>query len=259
MKKKIEKEPKHPIKEIVVEPKKTNKSKVKEPDFKEETLPAEKTKKQGKVKAEKAPKVKKEKRVKNREKFTVKYFKKFSGRHADSFDDMVATDYKNAIERATTLLSINSNDYEAPYIITVPDSFSNKKKVFYRLDKKEDGTHTLIYDQALLTILFFGSDSLFHYQANVDHTNGRIGFDKTGEFNYFDVVHMETVLNYDHLEKPKYIMLDLIIGLVDGTKIALHLRNHRIHDTYELPSLLTETESRILDVLKHKVRESRSV
>lgn len=259
MKKKIEKEPKHPKEEKVMEPKKVKKQKFEEPEFIEEITPDEKSKKQKKVKAVKPPKVKKEKTIKNREKYTAKYFKKFSGRHADSFDDMLHTDYKNAIERATKLLSITTNDYEAPYIITVPDSFDNKKKVYYRLDKKEDGTHTLIYDQALVTILFFGSDSLFHYQANVDHTNGRIGFDKTGEFNYFDVVHIETMLNYDTLDKPKYIMLDLIIGLVDGTKIALHLRNHRIHDTYELSGLLTETESRILDLLKHKVRDSRSV
>ena len=259
MKQKIEKEPKHLKEEKIKEPKKSKKKKIKEPDFIEEIVEVEKPKKEKKEKTVKPPKVKKEKNIKNREKYTSKYFKKFSGRHEDNFSEMLLTDYKNAIERAVKLLSITSNNYEAPYIITVPDSFTNKKKVYYRLDKKADGTHTLLYDQALINVLFFGSNSLFYYQANIDHTNGRIGFDKTGEFNYSDVVHIETMLNYDHLEKPKYIMLDLIIGLVDGTKIALHLRNHRIHETYELPELLTETESKILEVLKQKVRDSRLV
>jgi len=259
MKKKIEKEPKQLKEEKMKEPKKTNKKKVKEPEFIEEAAREEKATNKKKVKAEKVFKEKKAKKLKNREKYTSKYFKKFSGRHADSFDEMIHNDYQNALERALKLLSIQKGDYEAPFIITVPDSFDNKKKVIYRLDKKEDGTYTLIYDQSLVTILFFGSDSLFHYQANIDHTNGRIGFDKTGEFNYFDVVNIETMLNYDQLDKPKYILLDLTIGLIDGTKIALHLRNHRIHETYELPDLLTKTESSVIDLLKSKVRESRSV
>ena len=231
---------------------------MKEKKEKEVRIKTEKIVKQPKIKAEK-PGKKPEKLVKNRAKFTSKYFKKFSGRSKDNYEEMLQSDYQRAIERAHQLSSIDQNDYATPIIITVPDSFHQGDKVTYRLDKKSDGTNTLLYDQALITALFFGSDSLYYYQANIDHRNGHIAFDIAGEFNYFDVVHMETGLKYDNPAHPKYIMLDIEVGLVDGTMIPFHLRNHRIHDDYDLPSLLTETEQKILDILKSKVRESRQV
>ncbi|PKK98263.1 MAG: hypothetical protein CVV57_08335 [Tenericutes bacterium HGW-Tenericutes-2] len=214
-----------------------------------------------KVKADKIkePVEKKPKKPKNRSKYTSKYFKKFSGRAEDSYEDMLHEDYKHVINRAHQLSSIKESDYESLIVITVPDAFDHKGKVSYRLDKKPDGTYTLLYDQALVTVLFFGLDSLFYHQANVDHRNGHIAFDVAGEFNYFDVVHMETSIKYDNNDHPKYIMLDLEIGLADGTIVPFHLRNHHIHSEYELNTLLTETESKILEILKSKVRTSRKL
>jgi len=142
-------------------------------------------------------------------------------------------------------------------LITVPDAFDKDGRVNYRLDTREDGTHTLLYDQALVTALFFGHDTLYYHQANIDHRDGHIGFDVSGEFSYFDVVHMETSLKYDNNDKPKYITLDIEIGLSDGNKVPFHLRNHRIHDDYNLDTLLTPTEQKVLHTLKQKVRESR--
>jgi hypothetical protein len=214
---------------------------------------------------EKAPKDKKvvkmsaEKKEKNRTKWTSKYFKKFSGRHLDNYDEMLQEDYDNVIQRAYELSSISEADYDSLVLITVPDAFEKNGKVNYRLDKKDDGTHTLLYDQALVTALFFGEDTLYYHQANVDHRDGHIGFDVAGEFGYFDVVHMETSLKYDNNEHPKYITLDLEIGLSDGTITPFHLRNHRIHDEYDLHGLLTPTEQKVLDTIKKKVRSSRKI
>lgn len=220
---------------------------------------AEDTKKKKKQKPVKVKKVNEAKALKKREKFTSRYFKKFSGRQHESYEDMLHADYQAAIKRAELLSSVKPGDYESPVIITVPDAYNKGGKVTYRLDKKSDGSQTLLYDQALVTILFFGSDSLFYYQANVDHRNGHIGYDVAGEFNYFDVVHMETSLKYDHPDHPKYITLDLEIGLADGVIVPFHLRNHRIHEDYNLPGLITAEEQQILDTIKEKVRNSRMI
>lgn len=222
-----------------------------------------KTKKEGKPKKEKKEgkpkKEKKAKKVKNRSKWTLKYFKKYSGRAKNDFMKFIKDDFNTAIMRAERLSSINRNAYDKPVIITIPDSFNNKDKVHYRLDKNTDGSFTQIYDQSLVTILFFGEDGLFYYQANIDHRIGHIGFDVAGEFNYFDVVHMETQIKYDNPERPKYIMLDLEVGLSDGTIVPFHLRNHRIHEDYDLPEILTQTEQQILDLFKSKVRKQKSI
>lgn len=194
---------------------------------------------------------------KKRSRWTQKYFKKFVGRHQDSYDTMTQADYDYLLERACELSSISVNDYETLILITVPDAFEKNGQVHYRLDKKEDGTHSLRYDQALVTVLFFGHDTLYYHQANVDHRNGHIGFDVAGEFNYFDVVYVETSLKYDNNDKPKYITLDIKVVLSDGTKIPFHLRNHRIHDNYHLDTLLTSTEQKVLQTLKTKIRESK--
>ena len=209
----------------------------------------------------KKPKVKekKEKKVKNRAKYTSKYFKKFSGRAHQSYDQMLKQDYDNIIKRALELSSISEIDYESYMMITVPDSFDQQSTVNYRLDKKEDGTYTLLYDQALVTVLFFGNDVLYYHQANVDHRNGHIAYDVSGEFNYFDVVHMETALKYDRPIRPKYLMLDLEVGLADGTVVPFHLRNHHMHEEYDLDGVLTKEEKKFLDTLKQKVRESRKL
>ena len=219
--------------------------------------PVVKEKKEKKAKKEK--KEKKVKKVKNRSKYTSKYFAKFSGRSNQSYDQMLKEDYDRMIKRALELSSITEDSYSSYMMITVPDAFDQSSKVNYRLDKKADGTYTLLYDQALITALFFGDDVLYYHQANVDHRNGHIAYDVSGEFNYFDVVHMETSLKYDNPNHPKYLMLDLEIGLVDGTIVPFHLRNHRIHEEYIFDGVLTAEEKKLLDTLKSKVRESRKV
>ncbi|BCR35829.1 hypothetical protein [Mariniplasma anaerobium] len=211
------------------------------------------------LKAEKKASAKEAKRLKDRPKWTKKYFSKFSGKEKGVFQKYVDQDYKNAILRAEKLSSIDKKAYKKPILIMIPDAFNKSSKVQYRLDKKEDGTVTQIYDQSLLTALFFGESTLFYYQANIDHRSGQIACDIAGEFNYFDVVHMETKLKYDNPDKPKYLALELEVGLSDGRMIPFHLRNHRLHTDYKLPEMLTKTEQQILDLFKTRVRQEKSM
>lgn len=233
-----------------------NKAKSKE-DRKKDKIEAKKNKKL--KKAEKKELAAIAKRQKNRPKWTKKYFSKFSGKAKTGFYDFVQQDYKNAMLRAEKLSSINQELYGKPIIITIPDSFNNTSKVQSRLDNKPDGSITQVFDQSLITVLFFGESTLYYYQANIDHRNGVIAFDIAGEFNYFDVVHMETQIGYDHVDKPKYITLDFEVGLSDGRVIPFHLRNHRLHPDYKIPELLTKTEQQILDLFKNRVRQEKSV
>lgn len=251
------------VEESLEKPKKEKKKK-KEADEKlkeeKQDKKAAKEPKEPKTKKEKkAKRVKKTKKLKNRVRSTKKYFRKFTGREKADFASFVNEDYKKAITRAESLLSIDKKAYAQPVLISTPNSFDNTSKVQYRLDKKEDGTFTQIYDQALVTIMFFGNEALFYYQANINHRTGQIGSDISGEFNYFDVVHVETRLRYDQPAKPKYLMLDLKVGLTDGRTIPIHLRNHRIYDGYGVPEVLTETEQKILDTLKTKIRKGKSL
>lgn len=231
---------------------------VKDKKYKEKIIDIESEPEEKKTKV-KVPKKKKEKRPQDRAKLTTKYFKKVTGKSIDALNDVIQADYAKVIERALQLSNIEKGDYSAPILITVPDAFHHGGKVNYRLDKKEDNTFTLIYDQALIYVLFFGKNSLFYYQSNINHMNGHIASDIAGEFSYSDVVHIETELKYDHVDHPKYITLDLEVGLVDGTIVPFHLRNHRIHQDYNLPTMLTNQEQQVLSLLKKKVRESRAI
>jgi hypothetical protein len=203
--------------------------------------------------------MKKEMSSKKRARWMRKYFKRFLGREKGDLEEILQKDFQIAIERAHQLLSIKPEDYqnEQPVLITVPDSFTKYDKVTYRLDTKSNGNATLHYDQSLVTTLFFGQESLFYHQCNIDHRDGRFAMDIAGEFRYFDVVHVETAIKYDDEDKPKYLILDLEVSLTDGTIIPIHLRNHRLHDTYELPGLLTDQEKLVLETLKKHIRLNR--
>ncbi|TVP85765.1 MAG: hypothetical protein EA375_03300 [Acholeplasmataceae bacterium] len=203
--------------------------------------------------------MKKDKKIRKRQRWMKKYFKKLSGREKKDFDQMTHDDHDKVIERAQKLLRINDDDYPdvAPIMITVPDAFTKYDKVTYRLDIREDGSKTLHYDQALITTLFFGPEMLFYHQVNVDHRDGRFAEDHVGEFRYADVVLVETSLKYDNPDRPKYIILDLEVKLASGTAVLFHLRNHRLHEDYDMPELLTDQEQHILDQFQYRIRDKR--
>lgn len=193
----------------------------------------------------------------NRSRWMKKYFKKVLGHAKKQYDEFIKTDYENVVERATMISGIKKTDYDKLVLITVPDAFKTTRDIKYRFDHKEDDSFTLKYDQALATVLFFGDESLFYYKVNIDHISGDMNSDIAGEFNFFDVVHMETSLKYDDGDKPTHIMLDLNITLSNGVVIVFNLRNHHLHASYKLSSLITKTENEILNAIKGRIRASR--
>lgn len=194
-----------------------------------------------------------------RPKYSKKYFRKMIGKRKKAFYEFIQADYQMAIARGEQLSSLESKDYDQAIVLTVPEPFYPGSRVNYRLDRTDNNNYKQIHDQALVTILYFGEDHLHYYQSQIDHRTGHIANDVSGEVNYFDVVHIQTYLNYDHIEKPKHLILDLFLGLSDGTDVTFHLRNHQLFEGYELEGLLTPTEQSILDLIKLKVRQAKQI
>lgn len=194
---------------------------------------------------------------KNRVKFTNKFFGRLKGKAKGQIDVLIKKDYFDAEQRAKMLLGITEKDYHQQILITVPDSFTNKDDVKYHLEVTKDGPNKLYFDQAYVTILFYGTDALFIYQANIDHRSGYIGHDRAQEFKYEDVITVETVIKYDDDTHPKYSVLNAELTLSNNQKFLIHLRNQRLSDQSFEQSLLSDTERTVLQKLKDRIRASK--
>ena len=197
------------------------------------------------------------KEVTNRLKRVEQYFKKVSGSTADDIHKIMHEDYQNAIKRAELMASIDRKSYDQPYVLLIPHQKEKGRKVSYRLDLLANGAQTLLYDQTLISVLFFGQDTFHYYQSHIDHQTGEISMDLSGEFGYFDVVHVVTRLGYDNPQKPKYETLDLEIGLSDGAVVPIHLRSIQLQSDFKPEIFISNDELKIINRLKEKVRERR--
>ena len=194
---------------------------------------------------------------KNRLKFTNRFFGRLQGKAKGQIEILIKKDYFEAEKRAKLLLGITEKDYQQQVLITVPDSFTNKDDVKYHLEVSKEGPSKLYFDQAYVTILFYGLESLFIYQANIDHRSGYIGHDHAQEFNYFDVISVETVVKYDNDLHPKYSVLNAELTLSNNQKFLIHLRNQRLNDQSFDQPLLSEKEQLVLQKLKDRIRASK--
>ncbi len=198
-----------------------------------------------------------EKLFKNRIKYTNKIFKHLKAKAKGQIDVLIKKDYFEAQKRAKSLLGINEKDYYQQVLITVPDSFSNRDEVKYHLEVEKDGENKLYFDQAYVTILYYGKETLFIYQCNIDHRSGYIGHDRAQEFNYFDVISVETSIKFDNDTRPKYSVLNAELTLSNNQKFLIHLRNQRLDSQPLEQPLLSEKEQNVLQMLKERIRASK--
>ncbi len=210
-----------------------------------------------KPKKYKEPKDEAKKLFVKREKFTRKFFRRIKSRAKGQIDILIKKDYYEAEKRAKTLLGITERDYQQQVLITVPDSFTNKNDVRYHLEVEKEGNNKLYFDQAYVTILFYSLKSLYIYQCNIDHRTGFIGHDRAQEFNYFDVVSVETEIKYDRDDRPKYSILNAALTLSNDQKFLIRLRNQRLNDQTAGQALLSQKEQHVLQMLKDRIRASK--
>ncbi len=191
---------------------------------------------------------------KHRLKFTKRFFRRIKSKAKGKIDVLINRDYMETVKRAKMLLGISEKDYQQQILITVPNSFSNHGDVKYHLEVDQDGTNKLYFDQAHVTVLFYGVNSLFIYQCHINHRSGFIGHDRAQEFKYTDVISVETVIKFDNDAKPKYSVLNAELTLINNQKFSIHLRNQRLHDQLPNQPLLSEKEQHVLQMLKNRIR-----
>ena len=196
--------------------------------------------------------------MKERLKWFSKYFKKGTGQFDPQFQVYRDEAHELALTRAFELLSITNHDVqtENPIILISPEQLDMKSKVRYKVATLDDNTAELLYDQALITMLLFGEESLFYYQANADYRYGLVTNDVVGELNYLDIMNVQTSFEYDDLHDPLFEIVDLDLWLYDGSTIPFTLR-FRLFNGVSEEIILSDKEKLILEKLHRVIRTKR--
>lgn len=195
---------------------------------------------------------------KERLKWFSKFFKKGTGEADPQFQVYRDEVHEIAFKRAFELLRISESDVtsEQPIVLLAPEQLDKRSKVKYKVVLEDENTADLLYDQALITILLFGEDSLFYYQANADYRYGLVTNDVVSEVSYFDVMSYQTSFEYDDLEDPLFEIVDLDLFLYDGSVVPFNLRFRLFNGELE-ELILNETEKLVLDKFHAIVREKK--
>ena len=195
---------------------------------------------------------------KERLKWFSKFFKKGTGEADPQFQVYRDEVHEIAFKRAFELLRISESDVtkEQPIILLAPEQLDKRSKVRYKVVLEDEQTADLLYDQALITMLLFGEDSLFFYQANLDYRYGFVTNDVVSEVNYLDIMSYQTSFEYDDIEDPLFEIVDLDLFLYDGRVVHFNLR-FRLFNGTEEELVLNETEKLVLDKFHTIVREKK--
>lgn len=196
--------------------------------------------------------------MKQRIKWFNKYFRKSTGEVDPQFQVYRDEAHDIAMKRAFELLSVTEADVtkENPIFLLTPEQLDEKSKVKYKVVLLDDDNAELIYDQALITMLLFGEDSLFFYQANIDYRYGLITNDVVNEINYLDIMGVQTSFEYDDLQDPLFEIVDLDLFLYDGSMIPFNLRFRLFNGVME-ELVLSEKEKLVLQKFHGVVRNKK--
>ena len=196
--------------------------------------------------------------MKDRLKWFNKFFKKGTGEADPQFQVYRDEVHEIAFKRAFELLRIEEGDVslEQPIILLAPEQLDQRSKVRYKVVLEDEKVAELIYDQALITILMFGENSLFYYQANADYRYGLVTNDVVSEVNYLDIMSFQTSFEYDDLQDPLFEIVDLELFLYDGGVVPFNLRFRMFNGVME-DLVLSETEKLVLDKFHQVVRNKK--
>ena len=185
-----------------------------------------------------------------RSKLFKKYFKKNSGKVNQEVIDLINQDFSNAVFKAKQVLLIDDSEVGGPITISVPDSVDGRNVKFKNV-LFEDETNQIVYDQTLLTVLFFDKKHLNYYQSNIDHVSGEIKYDVSGSILFKNIIHVQHLFSYDNPSNPKVERLDVELNLIDGTIIPLRIRNRFITPKQkDAQQVLSDKEIKVLEAIK---------
>ena len=198
--------------------------------------------------------------MKKRLKWFNKYFKKGTGEFDPQFQVYRDEAHELVFKRAYELLSITEADVaeENAIVLMSPEQLDVKSKVRFKVALLDDDDAELIYDQAILTVLMFGEESLFYYQANVDYRYGLVTNDLVGELNYLDIMNVQTSFEYDDLHEPLFEIINVELWLYDGTIMPLTLRFRLFNGVME-ELILSDKEKLVLNKLHNVIRSKKSL
>lgn len=198
--------------------------------------------------------------MKKRIKVMKKYFKKSRGKEVSKANEYLSEDMEQALIRAKELISVEEDQYSEPFVIKTPDSRLSTGKVNYRVstvvvDKKH--TFEVQYDKSLITSIFLSNQSLYYHKTGIDHITGLVSYDFAGELNLFDVLHIETLIDYEVIKDYRVQKVNLKLNLVDGSNIIFYLRHKYIADDVLNGEILSKEEDYIIKTIKQAVRLSK--
>jgi hypothetical protein len=170
----------------------------------------------------------------------------------EELEAVIAHDRGVAYKQLFTNLSIENvkSKYQAdPIEVVCPEVYPRRKTIVYRYFKKDSKVY---YSQIGYSWLFFGEKSLYYYHSSVNHIYGYVGHEVSCEFDYKDIVSIQTRTSHEH-DVEKFV---LTISLVNGQEldIALRTRPNRIYgSTHEL----SEKEAQVLSTIRNVIRNSK--
>lgn len=191
--------------------------------------------------------------MKNRAKVLKRYFRRSRGKQKDNVVEVIQQDIDKALERAKLLLSLENENVSKPLIIKAANT--ENENIRFKVVKLPDKTTRVDYNESLLTTIYLGTNSLFFHEAIVNHIHGYVLEDYASEVKYRDIVHVETFLDYEHRYNTVGLSsLYLLLHLINGTTIALNLRNHYMHNRKDYPELVTKEEKAIITNIQKAIR-----
>ena len=170
----------------------------------------------------------------------------------EEVDAVIAHDRQIAFDGLFQNLSIENikSRYQVePLELVCPEVYPGRKTICYRYFKKDSKVY---YSQVGYTWLFFGEKSLYYYHASVNHVYGFIGYEVSTEFDYKDIVTVQTSVKHYHGVERFMLTLTLVNG--ESVNIALRTRPNFF---YGSTHSLSEKEASVLSTIRQVIRKSK--
>lgn len=170
----------------------------------------------------------------------------------EEVDAIFAHDRKIAYDGLFKNLVIENvkTKYQAdPLEIVCPELYPRRNKILYRFFEKDGKVY---YTHVGYSWLFFGEKSLYYYHSVVNHVHGYVGYDVSYEFDYKDIVTIQTVT--DHQNDVETFVLT--VSLVNGETLDIALRT-RPNKIYTSTHTLSDKEAQVVSTIRGVIRNSK--
>ena len=170
----------------------------------------------------------------------------------EEVDAIIAHDREiafNGLFQNLAIENIRSRYQVEPLELVCPEVYPRRKTIVYRYFKEDSKVY---YSQIGYTWLFFGEKSLYYYHSSVNHVYGYIGYEVSTEFDYKDIVTVQTTVN--HVHGVETLMLTL--SLVNGEYVNIALRT-RPNNFYGSTHALSDKEAAVLSTIRKVIRNSK--